>query len=498
MKKIIAMLSALCLLTMCGCSDSKKSDAELSATTQGTEHIPLIFTDSYNYEGLNLGICSDWYVDDNFLPFISLNGDERISLYRFDLVAEPFKDDDGNEIKIDSIDDYFSLEDSSINKEIAEVSKIKNEKGLNVVRIGFINGTNYETYHVYSNGYLYKITFREVSLNSDDINDFINTLSIDESKVPAHKIALTTEKVTTENPNEKQTIDFRDFSIIVPSEWEEASYTGYDVAYINGNDDVELQYQEKELNLEEDKFKDYIGKLRPQLITTIYPSNNTKCPIYVCTLKEYTDFYYFDFFINGYRHEFIAGSEYYNEIKDIMQNMKVSGIKTESDEPVTEKATEPIQNNSSVSKEFQNALTKADSYANKQHLSKARLFRQLTSEYGEGFPEDAATYAVENVITDYNYNALVKADSYANNQHLSKAELFQQLVSEYGEGFTESEAQYAVDNVVTDYYYNALQKAISYQNNLSMSKDKIYQQLVSEHGEKFTPEEAQYAVDNLE
>ena len=81
--------------------------------------------------------------------------------------------------------------------------------------------------------------------------------------------------------------------------------------------------------------------------------------------------------------------------------------------------------------------------------------------------------------------------------HMSKAAIYDQLISEYGEQFTEEEAQYAVDNLAADYKANALAKAKTYQETMSMSKSAIYDQLVSEYGEQFTSEEAQYAVDNL-
>lgn len=94
-------------------------------------------------------------------------------------------------------------------------------------------------------------------------------------------------------------------------------------------------------------------------------------------------------------------------------------------------------------------------------------------------------------------NALAKAKSYSDNMHMSKAKIYKQLTSEYGEGFSAEDAQYAIDNLVADYKANALAKAKSYQENMHMSKAKIYDQLVSEYGEAFTAEEAQYAVDNL-
>jgi len=66
-------------------------------------------------------------------------------------------------------------------------------------------------------------------------------------------------------------------------------------------------------------------------------------------------------------------------------------------------------------------LKKADMYANKMHMSKAAVYKQLISEYGEKFTEDAAKYAIENVKVDWKENALYKADMYANKMHMSKA-----------------------------------------------------------------------------
>lgn len=112
------------------------------------------------------------------------------------------------------------------------------------------------------------------------------------------------------------------------------------------------------------------------------------------------------------------------------------------------------------------------------------------SEAIEEEPED-------NVPTEYK-NALKKAKTYSDIMHMSKAAIFDQLISEYGERFTEEEAQYAVDNLDVDFNENALAKAKIYYESMNMSKDNIYQQLISEYGEKFTPEEALYAVDNLD
>ena len=99
-----------------------------------------------------------------------------------------------------------------------------------------------------------------------------------------------------------------------------------------------------------------------------------------------------------------------------------------------------------VPTEYTNALEKAKGYAD-MNMSKAGIYDQLTSEYGEQFPADAAKWAVDNLDVDYNKSALATAKSYQTNMHMSKAEIYDQLTSEYGEQFTADEAQYAIDNL---------------------------------------------------
>ena len=112
--------------------------------------------------------------------------------------------------------------------------------------------------------------------------------------------------------------------------------------------------------------------------------------------------------------------------------------------------------------------------------------------------EDKAEVKVEdNIPTEYK-SALRKAKSYSDIMNMSKAGIYKQLTSEYGEKFTPEAAQYAIDNLEVDWKENALKKAKSYQETMAMSPSAIYDQLISEYGEQFTPEEAQYAVDNLD
>lgn len=117
---------------------------------------------------------------------------------------------------------------------------------------------------------------------------------------------------------------------------------------------------------------------------------------------------------------------------------------SEEDNKSTESTNEETKQ---VSKEYQNALAKAESYSELMHMSKQRIYDQLTSEYGEQFPKDAAQYAVDNVKADWNANALAKAKDYQDTMNMSKERIYDQLTSEYGEKFTKKQAQYAIDHL---------------------------------------------------
>ena len=95
--------------------------------------------------------------------------------------------------------------------------------------------------------------------------------------------------------------------------------------------------------------------------------------------------------------------------------------------------------------EYLNALKKAEIYSEQMHLSKRRIYLQLTSEYGEKFSADAAQYAIDHLDADYKKNALAKAKEYQENLSMSKSAIYTQLISDYGERFTKKEAQYAID-----------------------------------------------------
>ena len=125
--------------------------------------------------------------------------------------------------------------------------------------------------------------------------------------------------------------------------------------------------------------------------------------------------------------------------------------KEEAQEPVVQKEEAPEaaipEEDEVVPFEYEQALKSAQNYVDTLHFSRQGLKQQLTREYGSGFSEEAAEYALEHVDVDYKEEAVEAAQSYLDAMSFSRQELKQQLTSEYGSGFTEEEAEYALDQV---------------------------------------------------
>ena len=103
------------------------------------------------------------------------------------------------------------------------------------------------------------------------------------------------------------------------------------------------------------------------------------------------------------------------------------------------------ENKASTNSEHSAALEKAKSYNSLFHMSKKRMYRQLTSEFDK-FSNDAAQYAIDHLQADYKYNALFNAKNYRKLFNMSKSRLINQLTSSI-DGFTEEEANYAIDHL---------------------------------------------------
>lgn len=83
------------------------------------------------------------------------------------------------------------------------------------------------------------------------------------------------------------------------------------------------------------------------------------------------------------------------------------------------------------------------------------------------------------------------AQRYLRTMSFSKSGLKEQLVFE---GFNDNDAQWAVDNIDVDWNDQAVKKAEDYARLMDMSNQGIYDQLIFEG---FSPEQAQHGIDNM-
>lgn len=77
------------------------------------------------------------------------------------------------------------------------------------------------------------------------------------------------------------------------------------------------------------------------------------------------------------------------------QTQETTKAETET-EPVSESIT-TANEEETVPTEYKSALKKAKSYSDTMYMSKASIYNQLTSEYGEKFTPEAAQYAIDNL-----------------------------------------------------------------------------------------------------
>lgn len=92
--------------------------------------------------------------------------------------------------------------------------------------------------------------------------------------------------------------------------------------------------------------------------------------------------------------------------------------------------------------EVTNARRSALQYLEFSGFSRQGLIDQLSSEYGDQYPVDAATAAVDSLNVDWNAEAVEAAEAYLEFQGFSHAGLVDQLSSEYGDQFTPEQAEH--------------------------------------------------------
>ena len=129
-----------------------------------------------------------------------------------------------------------------------------------------------------------------------------------------------------------------------------------------------------------------------------------------------------------------------------------SGDDEEKDtSPTTDTATEEQADEPEMTTAQENAYESAKNYVDTLAFSKKGLMEQLTSDYGEAYEKKDARFAIKLLQkrgeVNWKEEAVEAAQNYLDTQSFSKQGLFEQLTSDYGDGFTEKQAQYAVDKV---------------------------------------------------
>ena len=150
------------------------------------------------------------------------------------------------------------------------------------------------------------------------------------------------------------------------------------------------------------------------------------------------------------KNEWVDGGRYFVGADGSWQKQKDDKLTTTQSTTTQSTTTEPNTSQPTTNKnnsDYTSALEKAKNYNSWANMSKKRLYKQLTSQYGEKFTSDAAQYAVDHLNADYKANALAKAKIYQKQFNQSKSAIYNQLVSPYGEEFTEEEANYAIQHL---------------------------------------------------
>lgn len=126
---------------------------------------------------------------------------------------------------------------------------------------------------------------------------------------------------------------------------------------------------------------------------------------------------------------------------------KAPAKKEKTKEP--QPAKEPTSKKPTMSTEQKNAIQAAEDYLDFMPFSKKGLVQQLSSDAGDGYPKDVAEKAVEEIEPDVDWNeqAVKAAENYQDLMPMSRSEMINQLSSDAGEGFTQEQAEHAADEV---------------------------------------------------
>jgi hypothetical protein len=118
------------------------------------------------------------------------------------------------------------------------------------------------------------------------------------------------------------------------------------------------------------------------------------------------------------------------------------GYTTTERPTTTTTAPAPTTTTTAEDPELSNARESARSYLDMSGFSRQGLIDQLSSEYGDQYPIEIATAAVDSLNVDYNAEAVESAESYLEFMSFSRVGLVDQLSSAYGDQYTREQAEH--------------------------------------------------------
>ena len=160
----------------------------------------------------------------------------------------------------------------------------------------------------------------------------------------------------------------------------------------------------------------------------------------------------------------------------------------------TEPAATTTEPGSNLTPSQQNAVRSAQSYLEFSGFSRQGLIDQLSSEFGDQYPVEDATVAVDSLNVDWTAQAVESAQSYLEFSGFSRQGLIGQLSSEFGDQYTVDEATLAVSSLDVDWNAEAAESAQSYLESSGFSCQELIEQLSSEFGDQYTVEEATFGA----
>ncbi|QDB79572.1 hypothetical protein FE251_09440 [Georgenia wutianyii] len=127
--------------------------------------------------------------------------------------------------------------------------------------------------------------------------------------------------------------------------------------------------------------------------------------------------------------------------------------------------------------------------------AEAEAAAQAEAEAEAAAQAEAEAAAAAPQMSPAQSNALRAAENYLSFMPFSRDGLIEQLSSEYGDGYSVEDATFAADNVQVDWNEQAARAAENYLEIMPFSRDGLIDQLTSEHGDRYTLEQATYGVD---